>query len=158
MKRIYIAILFLVVLYTGRCAGQSFRWKSQIAPASFVFLAGISDGLVETISHNYAGFKKVFPGANNQFYAPGMSFRNKYKGGIRENGARFPGSTNVLVFTTDGYHLGRFTEHLFLAGAFALKITEGKQRWWVYIVQGLGYWFVNRAGFAMTFNYFQSKR
>lgn len=158
MKQASTTILFTLLLITGQGQKANFKIRSQILPVSLVFLAGVSDGFTETISHNYKGFKNVFPKANDRIFDPGLSYVRKYRNGDREQGARFPGSKTYLVWTTDAYHASRFAQHLFLAGAFALKITEGKQRWWVYLAQGLGYWLVNRAAFAMTFNYFQSKR
>lgn len=126
--------------------------RKQIAPAVMVFAAGMADGFVETISHNYKGFKRAFPGAKDYWFDPGMSFRNKYKNSDPKQGAKFPGSTGPLVFLTDGYHAGRFAEHLFLAGAFAVKITQQKQRWWYYLAEGAAYWIVNRIGFYAVYS------
>ena len=132
--------------------------KKQIPAIALVFLAGCADGFTETISHNYKGFKKVFPEANDQFFDPGLSFRRKYANNDPAQGAKFPGSTTWLVWTTDAYHASRFANHLFLSGALVLKITGQRQKWWVYGIEGAGYWLINRIGFTIIYGYFQNRR
>ncbi len=155
MKYILIAICLLPMTGIGQTGGK-YQLKKQVLPASLVFLAGIADGLVETISHDYSGFKKAFPNANDRWYSPQLSFMNKYKNGDPAQGAKFPGSTTVLVFTTDAYHLGRFLDHLLTAGAFAIKITQGKKKWYWYACEVAGYWILNRIAFSLTYGYFKS--
>lgn len=147
-----------LVQMTGQRAKVGYKWKKQIAPVTLMFLAGIADAFTETISHNYKGFKKVFPGANDQIFDPGLSFRRKYQNNDPAQGEKFFGSKSFLVWTTDAYHAGRFAQHLFMAGAVTLKITGRRQKWWVYGSEILGYWIVNRIAFTAVFGYFQSKR
>lgn len=134
------------------CNAQKFKTKEHIAPIALMFLAGAADGLNQAISHNYAGFKKHFPNANDKYWSPQLSFENKYKNRDREQGAAFPGSTGVFVFTTDGYHLTRFTEKLFISGAVGITFTHEKKNWKLYVLQALGYWAANRIGFCAVYN------
>jgi hypothetical protein len=134
--------------------GYKFRLKEHIAPAVLMFLAGAADGLNQVVSYKYFAFKKAFPGANNIFWSPQLSFRNKYKNRDPAQGEKFFGSTTFLVWTTDAYHSTRFAEHLFMVGAVAVKITQQKRKWYYYLAEAAGYWIVNRVGFAVVYNSF----
>jgi hypothetical protein len=135
-------------------ATRSFKLKEQIAPAVMMFFAGAADGLNQVISFKYESFKKAFPGVNNTFWSPKVSYRNKYKNNDPRQGAKFFGSTTFLVWTTDAYHSTRFAEHLFMVGAVAVKFTQQKKKWYYYLAEAAGYWIVNRTGFAAVYNSF----
>lgn len=154
MKHLLIAISLLPMTLTAQISGK-YQIKKQILPASLVFLAGAADGLNQVVSHQYANFKKAFPGANDRYWSPAISFTNKYRNGDPAQGAKFPGSKGVLVFTTDAFHATRFAEHLFLSGALAFKITGQKQKWYYYLIEMCGYWTVNRLGFVCVYNNFK---
>lgn len=128
---------------------------NYVLSGSLVFLAGAADGLNQALSFHYDAVKSRFPGMNDHFWAPSVSWCNKYKNGDPQQGRAFPGSTTWLAFTTDGYHMTRFAEHLLLSGAIAVKIGGfSKMKWWGYLLQGAAYWLVNRAGFAVVYNRF----
>jgi hypothetical protein len=142
--KLLIAFLLLPFL----CVGQ-FKIKQHIAPASCVFISGLAEGVQDYLQFHYDG--------SNQFWQPDISWTNKYKNHDPSQGERFPGSTNIFVFTTDGWHLMKFTNHLFLAGALAFKISEEKKKWYVYLLEGVGYWVVSRIGFGISYNLFKLK-
>jgi hypothetical protein len=145
-----------VLQITGRQPQKMFQnYKREILPLSLVFLAGAVDGLNQVIAYQYPSFKKAFPNASNQFWSKEISFKNKYKNGDPAQGERFPGSKGILVFLTDGYHMTRFSEHLFLSGALAFKITGQKQKWYYYLIEAASYWLINRAGFVLIYNQFK---
>lgn len=146
------ALLFIPLFSFGQ---YKFKPKQHIAPAVLVFLAGASDGLNQVLAYQYQSFKKAFPGANDRYWSKEISFLNKYKNNDPAQGPKFFGSTGPLVFLTDGYHLTRFTERLFLAGAFAVKIGQDKKKWYYYIAEAVGYWLVNRVGFCAVYNQFK---
>lgn len=146
-----ILLMGCLLLAIGSNA-QKFKTKEHIAPAVLMFLAGAADGLNQTINYRYAGFKKAFPKANDQYWYPAFSFARKYKDGDRTKGAAFPGSTGPLVFVTDGHHLTRFAEKLFIAGAVGITFTHEKKNWKMYVIQALGYWGMNRIGFCTVYN------
>lgn len=132
------------------------RTKNYIITSSLVLMAGAADGLNQALQFHYPAFKKAFPHASDQFWQPSISGANKYKNGDPKQGARFPGSRTWLVFTTDGYHLTRFADHLFLSGAVAFKIAgHEKKKWYIYIAEAAGYWLINRVGFCMTYDRFK---
>jgi hypothetical protein len=135
------------------------RTTNYAITGTMVFLAGAADGLNQVIMDHYGAFKKVFPDANDRFWKPAMSGANKYKNGDPAQGPAFPGSTTWLVFTTDGYHLTRFVNHLFLSGAITFKITGyEKKKWYVYLAEAAGYWIINRIGFCYAYNQFVGYR
>lgn len=155
MKRLYIAIIFLSSLNTGRSQKMYLPKKSDIAPLALVFLAGAADGLNNVISFKWHSFKKAFPEANTHYWWPSSSYSNKWENGKRENGERFFGSSTIFVAASDGWHLTRGFEHLFLSGALAIKIGQGKKNWKQYAVEAIGYWITNRVGFCAVFNSFK---
>ena len=131
-------LLFLLAPFSSWCQTYKFKPRQHIAPAALFFLAGATDGLNQVISHQYPKFKKAFPDANDRYWSPGISFMNKYKNRDPAQGERFWGSSSIFVFTTDAYHLTRFTEHLLLAGAVSVKINTGKEK--MVLVHGRNGW------------------
>ena len=154
MKHLLIAICLLPMTILAQTSGK-YQIKKQVLPAALVLVAGAWDGLNQVIAYQYPHFKARFPGANDQYWSKEISFLNKYKNGDPAQGAKFPGSKGALVFLTDGYHLTRFCERLLLSGAFALKITQDKKRWYWYVLEGCAFWLVNRAGFCLIYNQFK---
>jgi hypothetical protein len=135
------------------------RTTNYAITGTMVFVAGASDGMNQVLMYHYGAFKKVFPKAQDHFWKPTVSGANKYKNGDPNQGAAFPGSRTWLVFTTDGYHLTRFSNHLFMSGAIAFKIGgHEKKKWYVYAMEAAGYWLINRAGFCFTYNQFVGGR
>jgi hypothetical protein len=131
------------------------RIKNYAITGTMVLLAGAADGVNQALMFQYDGFKKAFPRSNDQFWKPALSGANKYKNGDPNQGAKFPGSKTYLVFLTDGYHLTRFTNHLFMSGAVAVKIGGfEKKKWYIYVLEAAGYWLLNRTGFALTYDRF----
>jgi hypothetical protein len=129
------------------------RIGNYVVSGSMMLLAGAADGFNQGLMFRYDGFKRVFPQANDQFWKPSLSCNNKYRNGDPKQGAAFPGSRTWLVFVTDGYHLTRFVDHLFMSGAIAVKVAGfEKKKWYVYLVEAAGYWLVNRVGFCLTYN------
>lgn len=165
MKRAALLLASLVVIFICHSQGPAEEIKkirkkritNYAITGSMVLLAGAADGFNQALQFQYSGFKKAFPGANDKFWKPALSGANKYKNGDPSQGARFPGSKTWLVFATDGYHLTRFTEHLFMSGAVAFKIAgHEKKKWYKYVVEAASYWLVNRVGFSLTYNRFIS--
>lgn len=112
-------------------------------------LSGGADGLRDAVLfHPDAVISKL--GVSQSFWGA-ESWKRKYKNGDPAQGAKFPGSTGLLVFITDAPHALKFSQNLFTAGAVAIQITGTKQKWWVYIVRGLAYWTVQRIGFSLVY-------
>lgn len=131
------------------------RTRNYILTGSLMLLSGAADGFNQALQFRYDGFKRAFPKSNDQFWDPGLSGANKYKNGDPEKGAKFPGSRTWLVFVTDGYHLTRFVNHLFMTGAIGVKIAGyEKKKWYKYVLEAVGHWLVHRVGFSMVYNRF----
>lgn len=163
MRQVFLLPLLLATVYACYAQGpedelrklRKKRVNNYLVTGSLVLLSGAADGINQALQFQYPGFKKAFPGANDKFWKPALSGANKYKNGDPAQGARFPGSRTWLVFVTDGYHLTRFTDHLFMSGAVAFKIAgHEKKKWYIYVAEAAGYWLVNRAGFCLTYNRF----
>jgi len=100
---------------------QGFQFKSEQPTLALLFLSGMSNGLEDVLQFHYAEFKQVHPNANEQWWNPELSWRNKYKNGDPAQGRRYPGSTSVLVATTDAWHLSKMTRLVFMATALAIS-------------------------------------
>lgn len=101
----FLAILILICV-SGLQAQK--KWKDYLISGSAMFVSGMLDGTVESINYHYeTGFKPRFPNANDQFWNPAVSWKNKYKNGDPLYGPKFVGSTTLFAFTTDAYHLLR---------------------------------------------------
>ncbi|MCB0553436.1 MAG: hypothetical protein KDD02_07780 [Phaeodactylibacter sp.] len=66
-------------------------------------ISGAANGVTDTLQFHYS--TSIFRKLNPLFWDPKLSWRNKYRDGDPEKGARFPGSTTWLVWTTDALHL-----------------------------------------------------
>lgn len=77
--------------------------------------AGISKGITDVTSFHFD--KSIFVN-KPLFWNPLVSWKNKYKDGDKNKGAKFLGSTTIFVLFTDGWHLFGFLERIFLCAAF----------------------------------------
>lgn len=157
MKRVLLVLLLLISTVVQ---AQQVDLKldppkpknNYIIIGTLALLGGAADGINQKISFHYDEFKARFPGADDQFWNPGLSWTNKYKNHDPTQGRRSFLSTSVLVWTTDGYHLTRFISHATTAGAISVKVINGsKKKWYIYAIEGIGYWIVNRVGFNLTY-------
>lgn len=78
---------------------------------------------------------------HNQAWVDGrISWQNKYAGGIEANGERFPGSTTILVSTTDLHHFDRFQltqlENIKTSLIFVMGQKPNWQEWLINTVAG----------------------
>lgn len=123
-----------------------------------VFTAGASKGFNETLMFHWKGFKHNFPKANPTWFNPDISWRNKYKNGDPDAGAKFPLSTSVLVMYTDQYHLNNFINKLAWTSAIVIKIGEGKKPLKYYLFDMLYYTACHQLGFELTYLPFKNYR
>jgi hypothetical protein len=112
-------ILLFALMYIGVSAVKAQRpWKEYLVPGTLMFLSGLTEGTNEALAFHYRqGFKRCFPGASDQFWDPSVSWKNKYKNNDPSQGPRFPGSTEVFVAFTDGYHMMRTSKLIMDMGA-----------------------------------------
>lgn len=118
---------------------------------SLIFTSGFFDGTAETLKFHYPNFKNRFPNANDDYWDPEKSWRNKYKNNDPNQGSKFPLSTSGLVFLTDGYHLSRFARNSTMIVGITFKIGE-KKKWHQYALDGLIKYGLYTAGFALSYD------
>ena len=143
----YIVAVILVIVLTLsalKCNAQKFELKKHIAPAAAVFVAGCFEGAMDGLQFHYD--------KPDQFWNPDLSLKNKYVNRDPAQGKTFRGK--YLVFTTDGWHLMKFGRNLSIFTALTFKLGDEKKKWWVYVVEGASYWFINRVGFNVTYKLF----
>lgn len=76
------------------------------------FLAGIAEAHMDTLQFHF--YRSRFSSFNHSFWNPEISWKNKYKLNDPRYGAKFPGSTTIFVFITDGWHLMKFFRNIFI--------------------------------------------
>lgn len=119
-----------VVLETGlpgAAAHSRTTHKPNVPAVGLALLSGALYGAHETIVHHP---HRIPAGWNQTFWNNDISWRNKYAGGMPENGPRFPGSTTVFAWATDAKHL-LGTGHratLFMSGV-TITLGEKKPVW-----------------------------
>lgn len=123
------------------------RWLT----GGLVFMAGASKGFNETLQFHWKAFRHSFPDVNPKWFNPAVSWKNKYKNGDPDAGARFPLSTSVLVMFTDQYHLNTFINRAAWTSAIIIKVGEGKKPLKHYLFDMLYYTACHQAGFALTY-------
>lgn len=146
----------------GDCYGHKTK-KIELSKLDFraykytmplAFLSGACDGFNQSLHFRYASFKKRFPGARDQFWRPDISWQNKYAktpdNQILTDYEAFPFSTTLLVFATDGHHLTRAGDHLFMLGAVTLNIGE-KKVWYQYVIDFTAGFIARSAGFNLMY-------
>ena len=129
------------------------NYKRSLAAYSVAFVGGVANGYNETISHHYSQFKKVHPGANDQFWNPEQSWLNKYEdfNGGNKN-ANYFGSKTFLSWTTDAYHLTSVASNVSLIGATCIITIGEKRKWWEYGIDILGMSLARSAGFHLIYS------
>lgn len=122
-----IKLFLLIFLFSINSYGQKFSLKKELPSYTSTFLSGAADGTAETLKWKYANFEKVFPNANSNYWNPNLSWVNKYKNNNPNLGPKFIGSTTTFVWTTDGYHIMRFTKNTMLVTAIVLHPRQKRK-------------------------------
>ena len=162
MRIIYVLLLLASFsLQAQETKPEKPKWridKNKILTGSLVFVGGSAKGFNETLHFNYKAFEIAFPGANERWFDPQISWRNKYKDGDPDNGPKFFLSTSVFVMITDQYHLNNFLHRAALMSALVIKIGEGKKPLRHYLFDLLFYTACYQTGFAATYYPFTARR
>ena len=159
MKKFIIYFAFALMccaLFAGIVNGQTFKPKQYLKEnwkgLTCVYLAGVANGTVEILRHDYENFIRVFPDADSGYWHPQTSWHNKWKDGDHTKGEKFPMSSTLLAWTTDGYHLLRSTEKAFICGAISFKIGDKKKNWKYYVLDFVTYSAVYSMGFTTSYS------
>jgi hypothetical protein len=130
------------------------HWKmdrNKVITGSLVFIAGASKGFNETLMFHWDAFHQKFPHANPNWYNPESSWKNKYKDGDPDKGAKFPLSTTMLVATTDQYHFNNFINKTAWVSTIMIKMSEPRKSFKHYFLDMLYYTACHQMGFALTY-------
>jgi hypothetical protein len=153
--KLVIALLFLAVTAQAQHKPEKdTKWRmdrNKWITGGLVFTAGASKGFNETLLFHWKAFRHTFPNANPSWFNASESWKNKYKDGDPEKGAKYPLSTSVLIMFTDQYHLNNFINKTAWISAFVIKIGEGKKPLKNYLLDFLYYTFCHQVGFALTY-------
>jgi hypothetical protein len=109
----------------------------------FLYLAGMCEGFMDTISFHYKRFEVKHPKANKFFWDASISWGNKYDENFKP---KFFLSTTVLVFLTDGWHLFKFLRNIFIFTGIYFCLD-------LWYIAPLAY-LANRLGFTIVYNWF----
>ena len=139
MKKLFIILLLFPLLSFSQYNKEI---KKVIITSSLVGISGAFDGTAEYLKFHYR--------EPNQFWNPNLSWTNKWKNGDPLQGEKFWQSSRALVWTTDGYHLMRFSSNVFMMGALVINIGE-KQKWYVYITEFFIYYIAYTTGFTISY-------
>jgi hypothetical protein len=159
-SKTYQGIAVLIFALCIQTSQAQIKLKQYILPGTAMFLSGMLDGTIESINYHYEnGFKREVQGADDQFWNPELSWKNKYKNGDPTQGSKFYGSTSALVFTTDAYHalraskniLNTFTIVYSINGTCAEK-TSFKKKWKKIAMDAVVLTAMRTIGFYTTYN------
>jgi len=149
MNKVLITTLFLLVSTFCFSQQREFKFIEEIPSMSTMFLAGAFNGVSQDLLFHYNEFETTFPNADPQFWNPEISWQNKYKNGDPLQGARFPGSTTILVGTTDGYHAMLSSRDIMIVTSISLS---SKSRSWKHFLKKTAvYTLAYGAGFHLTY-------
>jgi len=160
--KIFIAVLLLCssTLQAQEKSKDENKWKidkNKLLTGGLIFLSGSAKGFNETLQFNYPIFEKTFPGVNDQWFNPKISWRNKYKDANPDNGPKFFLSTSAFVMFTDQYHLNNFIHKAALTSAIVIRISDGKKPFKHYLFDLLYYSACYQAGFSALYYPFTSR-
>ena len=144
-------IAVILFFFSSICWGQQreFRLLEEIPSMSTMFLAGTFNGVSQDLLFHYDEFEATFPNTDPQFWDPEISWTNKYKNGDPLQGARFPGSTTILVGTTDGYHAMLSSRDIMIVTSIAL--SSKSRSWKHFLKKTAAYTIAYGAGFHLTY-------
>jgi hypothetical protein len=72
----------------------------------FVIIAAVAKAAMDKLQFHF--YNSIFSEQNHFFWNPDESWKNKWKNGNVLFGEKFPFSSTILVFLTDGWHLMQF--------------------------------------------------
>lgn len=116
-----------------------------------LFIAGAADGLSQDLLFHYPEFERFSGATNEQYWNPELSWRNKYKDGDPENGAKFFGSTTFLVGLTDGYHASRSLRDTMIILSLATSPKETSKK--DIVKKAFIYTICYGSGFTLVYDY-----
>lgn len=149
-KKVKYLTLFILLMVCGEVKPQ-FNLKKEIPSMVAFAFAGAFEGSAETVKWHYDEFEARFPEANEEYFNPEISWRNKYANGTPESGEKHFGSTTFLAWSTDYYHLARTSRNAFVLAGILITPKQ-KMNWKGYVLKALCYSISYQAGFHLTYS------
>jgi len=144
--------LLLLLIMAGSMAAQSGSYlKRSALSLGLAFASGAADGVSQDLLWHYEEFQATFPAADAGYWDPRKSWTRKYKQGNPALGAAYPGSTTLLAWTTDGYHLMRTGSRMTMITAFTMNGMRARN-WKELLLGSLLHAAVWSAGFHLTYS------
>lgn len=133
----------------------SYNWLGRIVPAGMHFMAGASNGLLQTLLFHYDRFEARHPDARRQFWDPSVSWENKYKrnpdGTLKQPlEPAFWLSRTALAWYTDGYHATGTMQYAFTTVGIVIDFNR-RQHWLHYLFDAIVYTCARNAGFHAAY-------
>lgn len=154
MKKLFSIILIIASLTVQ---AQFIIPKEDLKPvlirSGILMLSGGFDATAEVLRINYDQFAKVHPNANQNFWNPNESWRNKWKNGDPNQGEKYFFASTALVWTTDAYHLARTGRNITAMSAIIIPIGKRhKKPFKQYAAEFVIYYVSYTAGFNLVYN------
>lgn len=115
-----------------------------------MYLNGFWDGMHDGLHYRYRNFKERFPNANDRYWDPKQSWRNKWWHGDPDNGEKFLLSSTALVWTTDASHLTKTMRMNHALVAVTINLGQ-KKKWYWYLLDAAVNWLARSAGFHTSY-------
>ncbi len=125
------------------------------------FLAGLCKAVSDTVADHYAD--SIFSKLNPWFWNKNISWTNKYSTHMvlhgEERKEKFPLSTSMLVWLTDGWHLFNFLgNNLICIGAVCLGVSCIKISVIEWVIIGVVIKCLHSLGFNLGYNILFNKK
>lgn len=126
--------------------------NSYLLVLSTTFLAGMLNGVNQDLQFHYWEFARTFPRANENFWNPAISWKNKHewRDGVIV-GEKFPLSRSLFVFTTDGKHITDTGGRLLTTASIIFSYNK-KKNWKHYLLDAAILTVVRNLGFHLTYS------
>jgi len=126
--------------------------KTWLWSGSNMFLNGFWDGMHDGLHYRYRNFKQRFPNANDRYWNPKVSWRNKWWHGDPDNGEKFWLSSSALVWTTDASHLTKTMRMNHTLLAVSIPLGHKPKKWYWYLLDIGVNWLCRSAGFHTSYS------
>lgn len=120
-----------------------------------IILGAGAEGYAEVFRTHYATFKKVHPGAKDDYWNPSQSWKNKYENGDPAQGEKFFLSRSLLSPVTDGLHLMKGIRNVSFVTAIVIPLGHGRhgnKSWDQYVFEVASSMVFYQIGFSAVYD------
>ncbi len=103
------------------------KYTPKYASIGTSFVSGLAWGTHEQTSNHWQAFSNRFPRANEQFFNPEISWKNKYIDGMPDKGRN-----RTPVILTDAKHLTASINQVSIFSSGIIIVFGDKRKWWHY--------------------------